>query len=98
MTNGVSFSLVVGACCCIKMTNKSSVGSTWSMNINSTGAKTVNLYTVTGSWSSPSVSTYPSTHDTLTTTVPLFIFLVYDGSSYSMSDGNYLLPYPDYND
>lgn len=47
MTNGVSFSLVAGACCVVKFTN----GQTWlsnsyysqtsplSLNINSTGAK-----------------------------------------------------------
>ena len=98
MPNGVSFALGAGACCCIKMSYISSVGSTWSMNINSTGAKTVNLYSVSGDWRSPAASTYPSTHTTLVPAVPSFIFVVYDGSAYCISDGNYKLPYPDYSD
>lgn len=50
LTNGVSFSLVAGACCVIKYNNDPTSGGTagsgqqnnfGTMNINSTGAKTV---------------------------------------------------------
>ena len=44
LTNGVSFSLVDGACCIINITNniyKNRASTTITMNVNSTGAKNI---------------------------------------------------------
>ena len=47
VTNGVSFSLVAGACCIVYFNNLHNVGSfsdfryTYTLNINSTGAKSI---------------------------------------------------------
>lgn len=97
-TNGVSFALVAGAICIVKMSNITSKGSTWTMNINSTGAKTVNTYDTAGTWTSPETAVYPSTDTRLTTALPLLFGLVYDGSAYALSTNDHILPYPDYSD
>ena len=44
ITNGVSFSLVVGACCAIKFSSDPyDSNKSYTMNINSTGAKSISL-------------------------------------------------------
>ena len=50
LTNGVSFSLVAGACCIVKFSyslTKESLNSSVTLNINSTGAKKFRSYTKT---------------------------------------------------
>ena len=58
LTNGVSFSLVAGACCIVKFSNplaKETLDSSVTLNINSTGAKKFRSYNKTSAGYSDSL-------------------------------------------
>ena len=91
-TNGVSFSLVAGACCIVVFSNtlwKDSSASSVTININSTGAKQFTSYSKKSlgsdgtQWNASYLAyNYP----------PLF---VYNGSKYMVQ---ITMPYGDYSD
>ena len=97
LTNGVSFELVAGACCCVRFTNdtatKNSLNVT--LNIQSTGAYAINV--VSGVYG----ATYRQYSDSITridwsrSILPQICLLWYDGSVYCFSGITY---YGDYND
>lgn len=92
-TNGVSFELVVGACCVVKISNSlasGSQGTNVTMNINSTGAKKFQTYGKTFNSGNSSVG-YGNAH-LAHNTPPLF---VYDGSVYMVAS---TVTYGDYQD
>lgn len=98
-TNGVSFSLVAGACCFVKMSNiVTKTGIKWTLNINSTGAKNVIAYWLGGSWTNITIVQASSGHDSQSPTLSLLMWVVYDGSTYVATDNNGYMTYPDYSD
>lgn len=91
ITNGVSFSLAAGACCVIKFSNigtAQSGASISSININSTGVKSVTAFS-TGHFLSYGNRTRSGT------ILHKYSFVVYDGSTYGIAYANY---YADYGD
>ena len=86
-TNGVSFSLVAGACCIVSFSNSPSQGKQApTMNINSTGAKNWRKYVGdTGNWGSSSLTATLETNPTL---------LIYSGSEF-YSPGTEIQTYDD---
>lgn len=92
LTNGVSFELVVGACCVVVFSNSLSSGSSASsctININSTGAKKFKSYSKSSLANS---STLWGTSYLTYGYPPLF---VYNGSTYMVQ---ITMPYGDYQD
>ena len=98
MTNGVSFSLVAGACCFIKFSNKvsSSQDATISLNINSTGAKSISLFFVTIYYNYVQTTHTYSPLTLRTAALPQACLIMYDGSMYTM--GYSCQGYEDYSD
>ena len=78
MANGVSFSLVAGACCCLYFSNafKSDSFGTTTININSSGAKSIQH------------STAAMSGNSYTAAFPLFVtreyLAIYTGSKYML--------------
>ena len=98
ITNGVSFSLVAGACCYIKFSNKLYTASDTkiSLNINSTGAKEISLCFAVIRYSTV-LHTYKYSPLTLrTAALPETCLIVYDGNMYTM--GYPIQGYEDYSD
>lgn len=99
MTNGVSFELVAGACCFIKMTNIVTMsGAKWTLNISSTGAKNVVAYNLSGTYNNLNVVQASSNHVTQSPTLPLLMWVVYNGSTYATTSNMVYMTYPDYSD
>lgn len=95
----MSFALVAGACCFVKMSNVTTLGGgKWTLNINSTGAKNVTAYYLSGTYTNLYIGQASSNHNTLSPTLPLLMWLVYDGSIYVTTTNNAYLTYPDYSD
>ena len=97
LTNGVSFELVAGACCCVRFTNDTSTKNSLSvtLNIQSTGARGINV--VAGLYGA-AYRMYPksiSVIDWSRSILPQICLLWYDGSVYCFSGIDY---YGDYND
>ena len=97
LTNGVSFELVAGACCCVRFTNDTSTKNamTVTLNIQSTGAYAINV--VSGVYG----ATYRKYSDPISridwsrSILPQVCLLWYDGSVYCFSG---IVPYNDYGD
>lgn len=99
LTNGVSFSLVAGACCFVKMSNiVTKTGIQWTLNINSTGAKNVIAYKLSGTWNNLSIIQASSASTTQSPSLPLLMWLIYDGSTYLSTSNTVYMTYPDYTD
>ena len=91
MTNGVSFSLVAGACCIVYFSNigsSSSGASISTLNINSTGAISVEAFN-TGHM----IAT--SSQRVTATVLHKYTLVIYSGSKYGIGRVQY---YADYND
>lgn len=73
-------------------------GAKWTMNINSTGAKNVIAYWLSGTYNNLSIVQASSNHNTQSPTLPLLMWLVYNGSTYVATDNNGYMTYPDYSD
>ena len=87
-TNGVSFSLVAGACCYVHFSNNPyGTSKSQSLNINSTGAKSISHEV---SIKGEADNNYKSD-----SYYPLSTLFVYNGSSYLTSRSSH---YGDYND
>ena len=88
MTNGVSFSLVAGACCYVHFSNDPyGTLKSVSLNINSTGAKSISHeVTIAGD----SINTNKSF-----TYYPLSTLFVYNGSSYLTGKSSHYGDYAD---
>lgn len=90
---------MTGACCFVKMSNViTRTGINWTLNINSTGAKNVIAYWLSGTWNNLNVNKSSSAHATQSPTLPLLMWLVYNGSTYLATDNTVYLTYPDYSD
>ena len=99
LTNGVSFSLVAGACCFVKMSNVvTNTGIQWTLNINSTGAKNVIAYELSGAWNNLSIVQASSASTTQSPSLPLLMWLIYNGSTYLSTSNTVYTTYPDYTD
>ena len=102
-TNGVSFSLVAGACCIVNFSypcatdNVGYIGK-WSLNINSTGAKNVVYYFVQASTNSThhKILSYSSASAYIGFNAGCDL-LIYNGSTY-VSTGELDRFYSDYGD
>ena len=111
ITNGVSFSLVAGACCYIvflKAITPKNSNLKWTVNINSTGAKYYRtrstIYEAYFSWEHRSDNTYQiytdafkNAHNVIKPTTSNELF-IYDGSYYVSCGGFTTASYSDYND
>ena len=90
---------MAGACCFVKMSNiVTQTGIKWTMNINSTGAKNVIAYSLSGSYNNLSIIQASSSHATMSPSLPLLIWLVYNGSTYLTTANSVYMTYPDYSD
>ena len=97
MPNGVSFALVAGAVCVVHFssgTDDSKFGEV-TLNINSTGAKKVNMHYVyiNTSYGRCNIYTYKMEQDAFAPNKSLYI---YDGLEYNITLGGHL--YGDYSD
>ena len=93
ISNGVSFSLVAGACCAVYFSNGLSNRKSVTVNINSTGAIPLRYnnwylmtYALTGGSNQEIYNTYPNTNTVL---------LIHTGSEYHLQMP---LKYGDYSD
>lgn len=94
-TNGVSFSLEAGACCYVKFSNVHHALDLYSktLNINSTGAKTISMYYYTAKFPGEGSAGHPGSQGSND------ILFVYSGSNYSYSGAWYFKnTYSDYSD
>ena len=97
MTNGVSFELVAGACCCVRFTTDMATKNSLSvtLNIQSTGARSINV--VSGVYGAV-YRRYQNTINMIDwsrSILPQLCLLWYDGSVYCFSGIN---SYGDYSD
>ena len=85
----MSFSLVAGACCLVNFSN--SISSTPTLNINSTGAKSLRVYNRTNWY----IKYEHGDKDYYSAASGSGIFVVYDGTSYHVQDVTTRVQYSD---